>query len=126
MCHCLYIRLILFIDISLADAELTAKGKGEAAIANTVWKEERAMAVPIPLPERMYCSPLTRAMQTHAITFEGVSGQRAVVVEVGIFYLFNPFAYYCPESLECSRVVRRANVQQAQDTRLHRRSIPAI
>ncbi|KAJ7875226.1 histidine phosphatase superfamily [Mycena leptocephala] len=63
------------------DAALTAKGKGEAAYANRVWKEERAMAFPIPLPERMYCSPMTRAMQTNAITFEGISRQRAVVVE---------------------------------------------
>ncbi|KAJ7930651.1 hypothetical protein B0H13DRAFT_2531625 [Mycena leptocephala] len=63
------------------DAGLTAIGKGEAANANRVWKEERAMSVPIPLPERMYCSPMTRTMQTNAITFEGVSEQRAVVVE---------------------------------------------
>ncbi|KAJ7496312.1 histidine phosphatase superfamily [Mycena galericulata] len=63
------------------DAELTATGKGEATNANRVWKEERSMGVPIMLPERMYCSPMTRAMQTNEITFEGVSEQRAVVLE---------------------------------------------
>ncbi|KAJ7846508.1 histidine phosphatase superfamily [Mycena leptocephala] len=55
------------------DAGLTAIGKDEAANANRVWKEERAMSDVL--------SPMTRAMQTNAITFEGVSEQRAVVVE---------------------------------------------
>ncbi|KAJ7154898.1 histidine phosphatase superfamily [Mycena crocata] len=63
------------------DAELTPLGKSEAAHAHKMWKAERALDDPMPLPEKMYCSPMTRAMQTHAITFEGVSDQRALVVE---------------------------------------------
>ncbi|KAF8166460.1 phosphoglycerate mutase-like protein [Mycena galopus ATCC 62051] len=65
------------------DPELTALGKAQAVEANRMWKAERALApgMEIPLPERLYCSPLTRALQTQVITFDGVSDARAVVLE---------------------------------------------
>ncbi|KAJ7887386.1 hypothetical protein B0H13DRAFT_2342444 [Mycena leptocephala] len=44
------------------DAALTAKGKGEAAYANRVWKEEHVMAFPIPLPVGQAAIP-SRAVQ---------------------------------------------------------------
>ncbi|KAJ6540323.1 phosphoglycerate mutase-like protein [Mycena capillaripes] len=62
------------------DPELTAIGKGQAARVNDVWKVERATAG-IPLPDRLYCSPMTRALDTNVITFEGVSEKRPLVVE---------------------------------------------
>ena len=39
-----------------------------------MWKEERALAEPIPLPGRYYCSPLTRVLQTFERTFADVAG----------------------------------------------------
>jgi hypothetical protein len=38
------------------------------------------MDVPIPLSEKMYCSPLTYSIQTNAITFQGLSGLHALVM----------------------------------------------
>ncbi|KAJ7480744.1 histidine phosphatase superfamily [Mycena latifolia] len=61
------------------DPELTAIGKDQAANANKLWKEELGFS--IPLPERLYCSPMTRAMQTCAITFTDVSSKRAMILE---------------------------------------------
>ncbi|KAF8164268.1 histidine phosphatase superfamily [Mycena galopus ATCC 62051] len=73
---------MLYGDGELAwgpDPELTGIGKAQAADANERWKAERASG--IPLPERLYCSPMTRAMQTNMITFDNVSNMRAVVLE---------------------------------------------
>ncbi|KAJ7328507.1 histidine phosphatase superfamily [Mycena albidolilacea] len=61
------------------DAELTAIGKDQAAAVNKRWKEE--LAAMIPLPDKLYCSPMRRAIQTNIITFEGVSSRRPVIVE---------------------------------------------
>ncbi|KAJ7435492.1 histidine phosphatase superfamily [Mycena galericulata] len=61
------------------DPELTNIGKAQAVAANKVWATE--MAAGIPLPQKMYCSPMTRALDTHVISFHGVSSTRAVVVE---------------------------------------------
>ncbi|KAJ7132667.1 histidine phosphatase superfamily [Mycena filopes] len=61
------------------DPELTNLGKDQAARVNHLWKEE--LGAGIPLPEKLYCSPMTRAIQTNLITFEGVSTRRPVIVE---------------------------------------------
>ncbi|KAJ7776919.1 histidine phosphatase superfamily [Mycena maculata] len=61
------------------DSELTALGKEQAAAVHKVWKEE--LTAGIPLPQKMYCSPMTRALDTNVITFRGVSSRRSVVVE---------------------------------------------
>ncbi|KAJ7064306.1 histidine phosphatase superfamily [Mycena amicta] len=63
------------------DPELTALGKQQAAAANAMWKTE--IAAGIPFPERLYCSPMTRAIQTQQITFYGVSPlPRVLIMEV--------------------------------------------
>ncbi|KAJ7838599.1 histidine phosphatase superfamily [Mycena olivaceomarginata] len=67
------------ISICPADAELTAIGKDQAAAVNKRWKEE--LAAMIPLPDKLYCSPMRRAIQMNIITFEGVSSRRPVIVE---------------------------------------------
>ncbi|KAJ7046333.1 histidine phosphatase superfamily [Mycena alexandri] len=61
------------------DPELTDLGKDQASRLNHLWKEELGAA--IPPPEKLYCSPMTRAMQTNILTFEGVSTRRTLVVE---------------------------------------------
>ncbi|KAJ7665583.1 histidine phosphatase superfamily [Mycena rosella] len=62
------------------DAELTTVGKDQAAAVNKLWKDEAVFG--IPPPQKAYCSPMTRAMQTNVITFAGISSERTVVLEV--------------------------------------------
>ncbi|KAF7366032.1 F-box domain-containing protein [Mycena venus] len=71
--------LLRRLTVITADPELSGIGKAQAADANETWKAERAAG--IPLPERLYCSPMTRAMQTNVITFDGVSDTCVVVLE---------------------------------------------
>ncbi|KAF9459982.1 phosphoglycerate mutase-like protein [Collybia nuda] len=64
------------------DPELTAIGISQAVTVNDEWKAEFPFG--IPLPEKLYTSPLTRAMKTCEVTFEGIlpdDKRRAVVVE---------------------------------------------
>ncbi|KAJ7085204.1 histidine phosphatase superfamily [Mycena belliarum] len=61
------------------DPELTAVGKEQAASVNEAWKAE--VHAHMPLPDRLYCSPMTRALQTNAITFVDVSRARPVILE---------------------------------------------
>jgi len=54
-----------------------------ARSANAAWRRE--LAAGIPLPERMFCSPMTRALGTCALTFDGIlpeTGPKPVIVEV--------------------------------------------
>ncbi|KAF8649004.1 hypothetical protein AX16_006118 [Volvariella volvacea WC 439] len=52
------------------DAELTPLGEDQARDIAKIWETELALADPIPLPSKFYCSPLTRAARTCQITFE--------------------------------------------------------
>jgi len=61
------------------DPELTSIGKDQAVIAHEGWTTERPFG--ILLPQKLYCSPLTRAMQTCEITFRDIVSSRCVVVE---------------------------------------------
>ncbi|KAK1234729.1 putative phosphoglycerate mutase pmu1, partial [Marasmius sp. AFHP31] len=64
------------------DPELTTIGEDQARVANAVWKEE--FHFNIPLPRRRYCSPMTRALRTYVLTFDGIElpeGTRPLVLE---------------------------------------------
>ncbi|KAK2464593.1 hypothetical protein APHAL10511_003382 [Amanita phalloides] len=62
------------------DAYLTSVGEGQARNARDAWRAERPFGIPV--PDKMYCSPLTRALRTHEITFEDViHAQKTVVLE---------------------------------------------
>jgi len=64
------------------DPELTSIGKSQAREVHKAWEAE--LAANIPLPQKLYCSPLTRAMTTNQITFDGIltdENRRTVVVE---------------------------------------------
>ncbi|KAJ7577526.1 histidine phosphatase superfamily [Mycena floridula] len=61
------------------DPLLTALGESQARAVNTVWKTE--VQDGMPLPEKLYCSPLTRAMHTNQLTFEGLDVGKTVVLE---------------------------------------------
>ncbi|EGO02302.1 hypothetical protein SERLA73DRAFT_178171 [Serpula lacrymans var. lacrymans S7.3] len=52
------------------DPDLTPLGVDQAIAARELWKAELPFG--IPLPEKLYCSPLTRAIRTNILTFEGV------------------------------------------------------
>ncbi|KAG9317750.1 histidine phosphatase superfamily [Chiua virens] len=69
-------------EITTADPQLTPLGKQRAQEAHAAWEEERPFG--IPLPEKLYTSPLTRAIHTHQLTFDGVfppSGPKPIMVE---------------------------------------------
>jgi len=51
------------------DPELTEVGIGQAKVVNQAWKDE--LQYGIPLPQTLYCSPLSRAIKTALITFDG-------------------------------------------------------
>ncbi|KXN88386.1 putative phosphomutase PMU1 [Leucoagaricus sp. SymC.cos] len=53
------------------DPELTEIGINQAIEAKHGWEAE--LPFEIPLPERLYVSPLTRAMDTLRITFDGIA-----------------------------------------------------
>ncbi|KAG0697290.1 histidine phosphatase superfamily [Suillus ampliporus] len=63
------------------DPELTDLGKDQAKSAHDAWKQE--LEFDIPLPGKLYCSPLTRAIHTNMITFDSVipKSQRTMIVE---------------------------------------------
>jgi len=68
------------------DPMLTSVGEGQAAYANAMWKQE--LASNIPLPSKLYCSPLTRALKTCMITFDPIMdfkslpiGRKLLIVE---------------------------------------------
>ena len=68
-----------------ADPELSAIGVSQAVTVNALWKTE--MAAGIPVPQKGYCSPLTRAMRTAVISFDGVMANipdSLFVVEVSL------------------------------------------
>jgi hypothetical protein len=73
------LRLLRILSIP-ADPELTDIGKEQAKNVNRMWKKEIESG--IPLPEKLYCSPMTRAIQTNQITFDGAVDRAPFIVEV--------------------------------------------
>ncbi|KAG6327970.1 hypothetical protein ID866_11119, partial [Astraeus odoratus] len=63
------------------DPGLTQKGISQACAVHTLWKTELQHG--LPLPDRLYCSPLTRAIQTNRLTFDGIipDERRTTIVE---------------------------------------------
>ncbi|KAF8138803.1 histidine phosphatase superfamily [Boletus edulis] len=65
------------------DPQLTPLGEQQAQEAHAAWKTERLFG--IPLPEKLYTSPLTRAIRTHQVTFGDTpfpSGLKTMILEV--------------------------------------------
>ncbi|QRV96971.1 histidine phosphatase family containing protein [Ceratobasidium sp. AG-Ba] len=54
------------------DAELTEYGKTQAEETANLWGHELARPDPVPIPTKMFSSPLTRAGQTLDITFRAI------------------------------------------------------
>ncbi|KAG8218932.1 hypothetical protein J3R82DRAFT_4640 [Butyriboletus roseoflavus] len=67
------------------DPQLTPLGEQQAQEANAAWEKE--LQFEIPLPEKLYTSPLTRAIRTNQVTFDDAvlpSGPRTTIVEVSL------------------------------------------
>lgn len=65
------------------DALLTDLGKQQATLAHNTWVTERSKRDPVPLPTKLFSSPMSRAASTLDITFTGIllteSGENDVV-----------------------------------------------
>lgn len=61
------------------DPELTDLGERQAADARAAWVVEKEAGIPI--PQKFYCSPLTRALRTNVITFAGLTRTNTTVLE---------------------------------------------
>lgn len=63
------------------DPELTMLGEDQAKAAHDAWKQEHKFDIPI--PGKLYCSPLTRAIHTNKITFDSIipQSQRTMIIE---------------------------------------------
>lgn len=74
------------VSILPADPILTAIGEGQATVAHDMWKQEQEFK--IPLPQKLYCSPMTRAIQTLNITYDGITDAscKPVILEVRRLY----------------------------------------
>jgi broad specificity phosphatase PhoE len=57
-------------EYTWADADLTDTGKAQAQMTCALWNAELGFGMP--LPGKLYCSPLTRALRTQTITFGGI------------------------------------------------------
>jgi len=57
-------------EYTWADADLTDVGKAQAQMTCALWNNE--LQFNMPLPGKLYCSPLTRALRTQTITFGGI------------------------------------------------------
>jgi phosphohistidine phosphatase SixA len=86
-----------------ADPELTSIGKDQAVVARNEWNAELPFG--IALPQKLYCSPLTRAMQTCEITFQEINTRRVIVVEVIPSIMYSHYPIYI--QFETRTVVRR-------------------
>ena len=113
---------------SAADPELTQLGISQASHAHDAWKEE--LAFRIPLPDKMYCSPLTRAIKTNEITFRGIipererSVRKAVVVEVGSRRSQDQNMYSTSSLPALSRAQWRSHLWQTQKPLIYQGDVP--
>ncbi|KAF7325076.1 Phosphoglycerate mutase-like protein [Mycena kentingensis (nom. inval.)] len=66
------------------DAALTNLGNKQARDARAVWKTELAFRAP--MPQKAYCSPLTRAIQTHRIVYSAPTPTALVIENLREYY----------------------------------------
>ncbi len=68
--------------IPAADPRLTPIGEEQARSAHAAWECEILRGLPV--PQKFYCSPLTRATRTLELTFEGIlpAQLKPVILEV--------------------------------------------
>lgn len=80
------------------DPLLTPLGESQARDAHKAWQAETSMG--IPTPEKCFCSPLRRALDTWKTTFDCPEGEtpilavkKVTVLEVGGFALVARLSY---------------------------------
>lgn len=115
---------------SVADPQLTPLGEEQAQAAHAAWKQERRFG--IPLPEKLYTSPLTRAIRTHQVTFDDIlspSSPKTTIFEVrrsislgGYEHTHDAYDVYSAYT----RTQWRSYLRQAADALRHPRQIPRV
>ncbi len=81
-----YIAFIHLSDLAslipTADPRLTLIGEEQARSAHAAWEHEILHGLPV--PQKFYCSPLTRAIRTLELTFEGIlpADLKPIILEV--------------------------------------------
>jgi len=63
------------------DAKLTEVGIKQAEAVNSLWKTELSAGGGIPVPTKLFSSPLTRAARTSEITFDGITTATPLIME---------------------------------------------
>ena len=96
--------LMLPSPILSADPHLTAIGEEQARSAHAAWKRELLRGAPI--PQRFYCSPLSRAIRTLELTFESIlpTHLKPVILEVIVALAFHACRLTC---LQLRTVVKK-------------------
>ncbi|KAG8907907.1 hypothetical protein FRB99_001767, partial [Tulasnella sp. 403] len=63
------------------DAKLTELGIAQAEAVHKRWSSELHLGGGVPVPTRLYSSPLSRAAKTMQISFEGITGEEPLIME---------------------------------------------
>jgi broad specificity phosphatase PhoE len=74
--------MLFNLPLYAADPHLTAIGEEQGRSAHAAWEREILRGVPV--PQKYYCSPLTRAIRTLELTFIDVlpADTKPLIVEV--------------------------------------------
>ena len=110
-----------------ADPQLTPLGEQQALDARSAWETERFFGVPT--PEKLYTSPLTRAIRTNQFTFEGaITTLSTTIKEVNrsSHVPMYPLVRAYPLAVERSRTGRRPHLRQAAHALRDTRRVPRI
>ena len=111
----------------IADPPLTPLGEQQAQDAHAAWEKERRFG--IPLPEKLYTSPLTRAIRTHQVTFDDTllpSRPKTMIVEVNLVRQADICMMLMTCCKEHPRTQWRSYLRQAGNTLRHSRRVPRI
>lgn len=80
--------MLSVLPLCAADPRLTAIGEEQARSAHAAWEREILRGVPV--PQKYYCSPLTRAIRTLELTFVDVlpADAKPLIIEVSAIKKF--------------------------------------
>lgn len=109
---------------STADSDLTPAGVVQALHIKYEWEKERAFG--IPLPDKIYTSPLTRALRTCDIAFDWlVKGEgRTPVLVVEVSSSIRGVTANPSRSKELSRGKRNVHLRQTTVADIYQNRIP--
>ena len=112
---------------SIADPQLTPLGEQQAQEAHAAWDKERCFG--IPLPEKLYTSPLRRAIRTHQVTFDDTIlplRSKAVIIEVNLVRQADVCMMLTMRCTEHPRTQWRSYLRQAANALRHSCHVPRV